>query len=94
MSTAVEVEILRLTTACGLAGSVDPAEVARAVTQGDGAQWRSKLSAVRRAAVRLAQAGQIDILRKGKPVDPAEEIRGVIRLRLRPPPASVSGSAP
>ena len=48
------------------------AEVARAIAPGG--QWRGKLSAVRRAAVRLAQAGRIDILRKGRPVDPAQEI--------------------
>ena len=96
MSTAVEAEILRLVAARGPAGSIDPEQVARAVAPGDGAQWRSKLSAVRRAAIRLAQAGQIDILRKGRAVDPAQEIRGVIRLRLRPnpDPAIVPGSPP
>jgi hypothetical protein len=40
------------------------------------------LSAVRRHAAALAAAGRIDILRKGKPIDPTE-MRGVIRLRLR-----------
>lgn len=82
--TAVEAEILRLTTARGPSGSIDPSEVAHALVPGDDAQWRSKLSAVRRAAIALARAGQIDILRKGRTVDPAEEIRGVIRLRVRP----------
>ena len=43
---------------------------------------RWELSAVRRAAARLAEAGRIEILRKGKPVPPAE-MRGVIRLRIR-----------
>jgi hypothetical protein len=43
---------------------------------------------VRRAAVRLAQEGRIDILRKGKPVDPLG-VKGVIRLRVRP-----AGAAP
>jgi hypothetical protein len=38
---------------------------------------------VRQAAIRLAQAGRIEILRKGKPVDPAG-VRGVIRLRIIP----------
>jgi hypothetical protein len=32
--------------------------------------------------VSLQAEGRIDILRKGKPV-PAEEVRGVIRLRIR-----------
>ena len=83
-SATVEAELLRLAAARGLSGSVDPAEVAHAVAPGPGAQWRTKLSAVRRAAVRLAQAGRIDILRKGRAVDPAQDIRGVIRLRIRP----------
>ena len=43
------------------------------------------MSAVRRVAVRLAQAGRIEILRKGKPVD-GVDVRGVIRLRLAPAP--------
>lgn len=46
-------------------------------------EWRQLLTAVRRAAIRLAEAGRIDILRKGKPVT-GEAIRGVIRLRIRP----------
>jgi hypothetical protein len=84
MSASIETEILRLAEARGPAGSIDPSEVAHAVSPGPGEQWRTKLSAVRRAAIRLARSGRIDILRKGKPVDPAEEIRGVIRLRIRP----------
>ena len=41
--------------------------------------WRAHLQEVRRAAVRLAVAGQIVIYRKGKPVDP-NDFRGVYRL--------------
>ena len=41
--------------------------------------WRSHLSDVRRAAVRLADAGRLVIYRKGKPVDP-HDFRGVYRL--------------
>jgi hypothetical protein len=40
------------------------------------------LPAIRLAAIRLARAGQIEILRKGKAIEP-EAIHGVIRLRLR-----------
>jgi hypothetical protein len=78
----IEAEILRLTAERGPEGSICPSEAARAVTP----EWRQKLTAVRRAAVRLAQAGRIDILRKGKPVDPGGDIKGVIRLRTRPGP--------
>ena len=46
-----------------------------------GPDWRAKLTAVRRAAKRLAEAGQIDILRKGKRIEPSEA-KGVVRLAL------------
>lgn len=90
--TTIEAELLRLAAARGSAGSIDPAEVAHAVTPGPGEGWRSQLGAVRRAAIRLAQAGHIDILRKGRAVDPAQDIRGVIRLRIRPDPLHDPGS--
>ena len=67
--------------------SADPVEVARAFQAAtrpddpDPAAWHRHLSAVRRAALRLAEQGSLQILRKGKPVPPAEA-RGVIRLRL------------
>jgi hypothetical protein len=44
--------------------------------------WRKLLAPVRRAAAQLADAGRIDILRKGKPIAPAD-MRGVIRLRIK-----------
>jgi len=74
---AIEAAILSHVMACGPDKSICPSDVAMAM----GPDWRSKLTAVRRAAVRLAVAGEIDILRKGKPVDPVE-VKGVIRLRL------------
>ena len=46
----------------------------------------SGTSAIFYAIITLAQAGRIDILRKGRAVDPAQDIRGVIRLRVRPGP--------
>ncbi|WP_137176426.1 DUF3253 domain-containing protein [Roseomonas sp. AR75] len=79
----IEAEILRQTLTRGGDKSVCPSEVARALAT-DEAGWRSLLGAVRSAAIRLAQAGKIDVLRKGKPVDPGAEIRGVIRLRIHP----------
>jgi hypothetical protein len=81
--TLIEAEILRLAEACGTDRSISPTDVAHAVMPGAGDAWRQKLSAVRRAAIRLAQEGRIDILRKGKPVE-AAGVKGVIRLRLRP----------
>ncbi len=76
---AIEAAILSHVLVCGPEGSICPSDVAMAM----GADWRTRLTAVRRAAIRLAVAGQIDILRKGKPVDPID-VKGVIRLRIRP----------
>jgi hypothetical protein len=40
---------------------------------------------IRAAAIRLARQGQVEVLRKGKPVPTDTEIRGVIRLRKATP---------
>ena len=77
-NAAIEAEIIRLTSERGPHGSICPSEVARAID----AEWRPLLAAVRRVAVRLSQAGRIDILRHGRPVA-AEAVRGVIRLRVK-----------
>ncbi len=81
----VEAEIIRLTAALPPGKSITPSDVAMAMTT----DWQAKLTAVRRAAIRLAIAGRIDILRKGKPVDPIG-VKGVIRLRIRPEPPEVT----
>jgi hypothetical protein len=73
-----EAEILRQTADRAPAGSVSPSDIAAALAT----EWRPLLGAVRQAAIGLARAGRIDILRKGKPVAP-EDARGVIRLRAR-----------
>ncbi len=87
---SIEAEILRLAALRGETGSISPNDVARALRP----DWQALTGPVRQAAIRLAQAGRIDILRKGKPVSP-EGVRGVIRLRIRPtlidvPQAAVS----
>ena len=79
----IETSILALTAARGPEKSICPSEVARALQPGpqqDG--WQRLMTPVREAAIRLAKAGRIDILRKGRPV-PIEAVRGVIRLRAR-----------
>ncbi|MBP0463264.1 MULTISPECIES: DUF3253 domain-containing protein [Neoroseomonas] len=78
---AIREAILALVAERGAEKSICPSEAARAL---DPEGWRSLMTRVRREAVRLAQEGRIDILRKGKQVDPGAEIRGVIRLRIRP----------
>ncbi len=69
--------ILRLTAARGAGKSICPSEVARAMD----ADWRPLMTQVRGAAIELARAGQVQILRKGKPVANLDDVRGVIRLR-------------
>lgn len=78
---AIAAEILRQTAARGADKSICPSEVARALAPEDDA-WRRLMGTVRATAIRLAREGQVEVLRKGKPVDPAGEIRGVIRLRI------------
>ena len=63
--------------------SICPSEAARALAPaGAPDDWRPLMGPVRRVAAGLAREGRIDILRKGKPIDP-EALRGVIRLRAR-----------
>jgi hypothetical protein len=81
----IEAEILRLLSATAPQKSISPSDVARALDP-EATDWQALLSPVRRAAARLAGAGRIEILRKGKPVPPAE-MRGVIRLRAACPAA-------
>jgi len=76
-----EQAILSLLATLGPAKSISPADAARRLAgDGPGDQWRASLSPVRLAAMRLAKAGKITLLRKGKPVAPADA-RGVLRLR-------------
>lgn len=78
---ALEAELLRLVAARGPDKSICPSDVVRAMTP----EWQPLLGRVRCIAVRLAEAGRIDILRKGKPVM-GEAVRGVIRLRVHVAP--------
>jgi hypothetical protein len=83
-SDHAEQAILDLVTERGPEKSICPTEAARrlAGNPADDA-WRRQLSPIRLAAQRLAKAGRIEILRKGKKIAP-EDVHGVIRLRLAP----------
>ncbi len=74
----IEGAILRLTAERGAHKSICPSEAARAL---DAEHWRRLMPAVRAAAIALAQAGRIYIMRKGKPVDPTA-FKGVYRLQI------------
>ena len=75
---AIRDAILAQAKACGPEKSFTPEDVARALT---GENWQSLLARIRREATVLAREGQIDVLRKGKPVDP-RNFKGVYRLGL------------
>ncbi len=83
MSTdPAEQAILDTLRALGAGKSISPVDAARTLA-GNPADdsWRRSLAPVKLAAQRLARAGQIEILRKGKPIDPTT-LHGVLRLRL------------
>lgn len=62
--------------------SASPEELARLASGAAPDEWRSVLPKLRQTAVRLAHQGLVDILRKGKAVDP-DHFKGVFRLRYR-----------
>jgi hypothetical protein len=77
-------EAILKTCAARAGGTICPTDAAKtlaAVWGEDDLGWRSHLTAVRQAAVRLADHGALVIYRKGKPVDP-HDFRGVYRLGL------------
>lgn len=83
----VVVAILETLEALPPGGSASPMDVARAFAAsrakpGDPPDaWRRYMNAVKQQMVHLARTGRIEIVRKGKPVDP-DDFKGVVRLRL------------
>lgn len=75
----IEAAILRLVEERGAGKSICPSEAARAAFP---ESWRDHMRQVRHAAIHLARQGQIEIWRKGKPVDP-ENFKGVYRLAIK-----------
>lgn len=73
----IEAVILQLVKACPPGRSIAPEDVARAA---DPENWHKRFGHVRQAAVRLAQKGEVAILRKGKPVADTETFKGVYRI--------------
>lgn len=71
-------ELLRQVEARGAGKSICPSEVARALAP----EWRGLMNRIRAIAATLSREERIDILRKGKPVEP-DAMKGVIRLSLR-----------
>lgn len=59
-----------------------PSDVARALAQRLGTEWRDLMRPVRLIAAELAREGRLDILQNGKRVD-ILDARGPVRLRSR-----------
>ncbi|MDI9977857.1 DUF3253 domain-containing protein [Rhodococcus sp. IEGM 1307] len=73
----LEERIRALLDARADSASICPSDVARAVAPDD---WRPLMEPVREAARRLADAGEVEVTRKGAVVDP-RSARGPIRIR-------------
>jgi hypothetical protein len=73
-----EAAILQTAAEHGPGKSFTPTDVAQQLAE----NWRPLLNHIRAAARRLAERGEIEILRHGKPVEPSA-LKGVIRLRLK-----------
>lgn len=85
---AIEAEMLRRLAATEK--SICPSEVARGL---EPENWRPLMGLVRQAAARLSVAGEVDILRKGKPIPP-DAMHGVIRLRRKRHPGGAGDGQP
>ncbi len=80
MSENVRQAILDALAAQSPGRSVDPTAVARSIAGSDERLWSRLMGPIRTEAVRLAEEGQLVIVRKNRPVDP-RAFKGVYRLR-------------
>lgn len=74
---ALEAAIRALLAERARGASICPSEAARRV---DAQQWRELMEATRAAARRLVAAGEVEIVQRGRPVDPSTA-KGPIRVR-------------
>lgn len=78
--TALEESIRGLLDHRAASATICPSEAAREV---GGDDWRELMEPARRAARRLVAAGEVEILQRGRVVDPSTA-KGPIRIRRRP----------
>lgn len=74
----VQATMLTMCVDAGLGDSVRPEKIAQELYPED---WQSLLKRIRLMAKQMAQQGWLEILRKGKVVDP-EDFKGIITLRV------------
>ena len=80
----LEAAILKLLRSRKPGANCCPSEVPRMLSgEKGGDSWRSRMPAVREAAARLVESGQLEITQRGSPVPDPRDFRGPIRLRLR-----------
>ena len=80
-SETIEATLIALLRARGPGKTLDPQVVARAIGGPHPDGWSPLMPAVRRAAVRLMKEGRVEIVRKGRAVDP-DDFRGTYRIRM------------
>lgn len=78
MSQLIEETLFDLLSQVREDESISPNQVAKAI---DAANWQRELPKIRAVIIGLARQGRIEVLRKGKPVEP-EGFKGVYRVRL------------
>lgn len=78
MSQLVEETLFDLLSQVRTGDSLSPNQVAKAI---DAVNWRRELPKVRAVIIGLARQGKLEVLRKGKPIEP-EGFKGVYRVRL------------
>lgn len=84
MSLNLEETLMALLETLEPGASINPNQVAQFFNNQantDPQRWRRELGKVRAIALGLARQGKIEILRKGKPIDP-QDLKGIYRLRL------------
>lgn len=78
MSQLVEETLFDLLSQVRDKESISPNDIAKAV---DATNWRRELPKVRAVIVGLARQGRIEVMRKGRVVEP-EGLKGIYRVRL------------
>ena len=78
MSQTIEETLFDFLSQVRKGDSISPNDVAKAI---DATNWRRELPKVRAVIIGLARQGKLEVLRKGKPIEP-EGFKGIYRLRL------------
>ena len=78
MSQLIEDTLFELLSQVRDSESISPNDIAKAI---DRENWQRELPKVRAVVVGLARQGRVELLRKGKPVQP-DGLKGIYRLRL------------